>query len=90
MKSKKSKLDETMDNVLVEMEAYSAADEVYGKMMQHLKDLNELKKTKSSRGVSPDTVAVVAGNLAGILIIVGYERAHVVASKALSFAGKLR
>lgn len=40
--------------------------------------------------VTPDTLALVASNLIGILVIVGYEQKHIVSSKALGFLGKLR
>ena len=40
------------------------------------------------RRVSPDTMAIVAGNLLGIALIVGHERMNVVTSKALGFVLK--
>lgn len=39
---------------------------------------------------SAETLAIVAGNLAGIAVIVLHERAHVVTSKALAFVMKAR
>lgn len=47
-------------------------------------------ETRNLRRVSPDTLALVAGNLLGIIMIVGHERMHIVSSKALGFLGKLR
>jgi hypothetical protein len=38
--------------------------------------------------LSKDTLAIIGGNLAGILLVIGYERAHVVTTKALSFLMK--
>lgn len=44
---------------------------------------------EASRGkkprLSPDTVALIAANLLGILLILGYEKADVITSKALGF-----
>jgi hypothetical protein len=40
--------------------------------------------------VSPDTIAVVAGNLLGIILILGYEKADVITTKALGFVLKGR
>lgn len=40
--------------------------------------------------VSLDTLMIVGGNLAGIVAILGFERFHVVTSKALSFVMKTR
>lgn len=35
--------------------------------------------------LSPDTVALIAANLVGIILILGYEKADVITSKALGF-----
>ena len=40
--------------------------------------------------VSKDTLAIIAGNIAGIVLIIGYERMNVIASKALGFVMKSR
>lgn len=45
---------------------------------------------KRSQKVSPDVLATVGGNLAGILLILNYERVGIVTSKALGFVQKLR
>lgn len=39
---------------------------------------------------SADSMAVVAANIVGIVMILGHERANVIASKALGFVTKLR
>lgn len=48
------------------------------------------EELEDRRKVSKETLAVIAANLTGIVIILGYERANVIASKALGFIGKLR
>lgn len=40
--------------------------------------------------ISPNTLVMAATNLIGILLIVKYEQAHVMVSKAATFALKLR
>ena len=57
---------------------------------QYVKLLKARAETQPRVRLSPDTIALIAANLAGILIVVGYEHAHVVTSKALGFVGKLR
>lgn len=42
------------------------------------------------RRVSPDTLALVGANIIGIVMIIGHERANVIASKALGFISKLK
>lgn len=48
------------------------------------------KEFEKSRRVSPDTLAIIAANVVGILLIIGYERANVVTSKALGFILKTK
>jgi len=40
--------------------------------------------------VSKDTLAIIGANIAGIVLILGYERLNIITSKALGFANKLR
>lgn len=48
------------------------------------------KLNKSEWKVSPDTLLVVAGNLLGILLILTYEKADFITSKAINFILKGR
>lgn len=50
----------------------------------------DLKKQESEKPdrVSKETLALIAGNIAGIVLIIGYERVNVIASKALNFVLK--
>lgn len=58
----------------------------YQKKIEYLAELHKMRTEELRRDrVKPDTIAIVAGNLLGILILVGYERAHVVTSKGLQF-----
>ncbi len=77
--------DELIETLLTEMRTYGPDSEEYSTMMRHLKDLIALKTIERSKPVSQDTMAIVIGNLAGILIIVAYEQKHVMTSKGLSF-----
>jgi plasmid replication initiation protein len=60
----------------------------YTRLLSAIERLTELQKA-TSRRVSPDTIAVVAANIVGILLIINHERASVVASKALGFVQRL-
>lgn len=83
----KTELDKAIDSVLREMETYTSETKEYAQMTKQLSKLVKLRE-QSRRRVSPDTMAVVTGNLAGILFIVVHERAHVVTSRALNFVLK--
>ncbi len=82
--AEKTGLEEAIDKVLTEMKTFSAEDDDYAKMTVQLETLYKLKEIDKPERVSRDTLALIAGNIAGIILIVGYERANIVTSKALS------
>lgn len=90
----KHTLETTIDTVLSEMANEDPFSAKYANMADQLTKLYALKETdhkiKTDNRVSKETWATIAANLAGIAIIVGHERAHVVTSKALSFIMKMR
>jgi hypothetical protein len=77
-------LNDQIDAVLVEMQSVGVDSEEYPKLMTLLERLYELKTKDRREPVSRDTVAVIAGNLMGILLIVAYEQKHVMTSKGFS------
>ena len=81
-------LENAITAVLEGMTLHSAHSVEYAQMVAQLETLYSLKE-KPQR-VSPDTLATIFANLAGIVMIVGHERLHVVTSKALQFIMKLR
>ena len=86
-----SGLDEAIDNIFSEMKGFTAETEEYAQMVDQLTKLYQLKPpAREERRISPDALLAVAGNLAGIVAILGFERAHVVTSKALGFVLKSR
>lgn len=90
----KSGLEREIDRLLEQMILFSGEDKEYAEMVDQLSKLYKCKEVdqqvKFSRRISPDTFAVVGGNILGILLIVGHERANVVTSKAMSLLTKLR
>ncbi|QAU06743.1 hypothetical protein HWC66_gp37 [Gordonia phage Chikenjars] len=83
-----------IDELLKEMHEQDKDSDVYNTMVDQLTKLYELKtidhKVNAESRISMETLAIVGGNLAGILMIVGHERANVVTSKALTLLMKLR
>lgn len=73
-------------NVLKELPPHG---EEYDKVSDQYAKLTKLhNETLSKKRVSPDAMAGAATNLAGILLILNYEHAHVMTSKAVSFVMK--
>lgn len=48
----------------------------------------KIVETTDRRRVKPDTLALVGANILGIVLVIGHERASVIATKALGFVSK--
>lgn len=84
VREKTTPIDEQIDAVLEEMHAVGVTAEEYSKLMSYLERLNEIKVKERQDPVSRDTLALIGGNLLGILLIVAYEQKHVMTSKGFS------
>jgi hypothetical protein len=82
--------DEPINKVLASMQTYDTVDGEFITLVEHLERLTKLKAEKQKSKVDPNTMAIVVGNLAGILVIVAYEQKHVMTSKAMSFILKAK
>jgi len=89
-KQSNPKLEDAIDRVLSEMLEYGPDHEDYSNNIGYLERLTALKTNTRRQRVSPDQMALVAGNLLGILVIVAYEQKHVMASKGLGFVMKAK
>jgi hypothetical protein len=85
-----NKLEETLDELFDSLSFRSGDTDEYAKIVDQIQKLYPLKDHDSKRKISPDTLAMIAANLAGIALIVGHERMNVVTSKAIGFVLKLR
>lgn len=84
-------LNKLIDQLQTRMSDEPFNTQEYATLTEQLTKLYAIKEKKNSlKRPSADTLAVVAGNLAGIIMIVGHERAHVVTSKAIGFILKAR
>lgn len=81
-------LSREITRVHTQLPDYPAESPEYKEMVERLATLYAQKKEIPSNRISADTMLTVTGNLLGILVIVGHERANVVTSKALGFIGK--
>jgi hypothetical protein len=79
---RKSVLDESVSIVADNLIRSEPGTEEYDALLANMERLINLQSEEQSRRVSPDTLAVIAANLVGILIIVGYEQGHVTVSRA--------
>lgn len=51
---------------------------------------NKKREMKIPFGIKPETLALIAANLAGIALILGHERLNVVTTKAIGFVKQLK
>ena len=84
-------LDKLIESVYSDLAGFTSDEDEFDKQTNQLQKLLRLRAELAPQTrVSPDVLATVAANLFGIAMILGYEHAHVVTSKALQFVTKLR
>jgi hypothetical protein len=80
-----------IDAATAELLKETPGSDRYDKIVAQLERLNKIDANNNSREkINPNGLIAVAGNLAGIGIIVGHERLAVITSKAIGFVGKFR
>ncbi len=86
-KDKRTELEKEIDDEIEYLRSIACDVEDYEqKYDDELTRLERLKKLKDEKkSISPDTLLVVLANLLGIALILGYEKAGVVTSKAMNF-----
>lgn len=85
----KTLLDQAIDELFAELKGHDANTDEFDKITTQIEKLYKVKSSlKDENRMSKDALIAVIGNLAGIVMILGYERANVVTSKALSFVLK--
>jgi hypothetical protein len=87
-KSKSNQIDQAINSALQNLQNVEINSDEYFQTMTAVERLYALKNEK--KRVSPDTAAIVGGNLIGIIIIVAYEHAHVIVSKSFNLLLKTR
>ena len=86
----RTRLDDVIDDLLERMIQEPFDADRYAKMVGQLDRLHKMREQYVPKRVSPDTLALILGNIVGIVLILGYERANVLTSKALGFVLRLR
>jgi hypothetical protein len=93
LKGRPSKLDEPIDKLLLVIDNDGPNHPDFEKRLEELNKLYQMKALEPKgfwSRFSADTVLIVVGGVVQVLIIVGYEHVHVVASKALGFVPKFK
>lgn len=88
-RAENNKFSKAIDKLLDELETFGPETTEFSRTLMSLEKLVDLRKNKTQR-FSYDTLLIVSGNLAGILVIVAYESRHVMASKGMNLLLKTR
>lgn len=86
--SERPGLNEAIELVLDELKTHDPDSKEYALILTQLERLYALQSPKKDNPVSKDGLVAVIGNLAGIGMILGFERFNVITSKALGFVIK--
>lgn len=81
-KDKRTYLEVVIDEQLTDLVSKATT-------LEEITDVVELYEKRQKIGdkpkISPDTIAIIAGNLLGIGLILSYEKLNVITTKALGF-----
>lgn len=88
-KDKRTDLERLIDDQIIILANQAKTLDQVGEIVELLQKREELNKKKGVK-VSPDTIAIIAGNLIGIGLILSFEKLNVISSKALGFVLKGR
>ena len=84
-RDKRTELEKEIDKQVKTLRCNPAGSEEYNAALKALEKLYSFREDKSKKRISADTIAIVAGNLLGIILILTYEKTNVIATKALGF-----
>jgi hypothetical protein len=83
--------DQAIAQLLHSMNEYGPEEPEYQTKLEQLDKLTKIQGRQNTpiwKRISPDTAAIVVGNLLGILVIVAYEQKSVMTSKAFGYTLK--
>jgi len=86
-------LEKAIEDALAELAGMTSDTPEYSdtlKNIERLVALRRIPKQEARKPIDPNTVLTVVANLTGIVAILHYEKANVVASKAVGFIMKLK
>jgi hypothetical protein len=89
-KDKRSVVEKVMDEKLEKLCKDAQTKEEVHEAIGSVDRWQDIKAKKHKMPVSWETIAIIAGNLLGIALILNHERVNVVTSKALGFVMKGR
>jgi hypothetical protein len=87
---KPSALELEIDRVLAALSDQTIGTKEYLAVLNALRDLHQMKEHEKPSSVSKDTLALIAANLLGIIMIIRHEHINVITSRAMNMVIKAR
>ncbi len=84
-RDKRTELDKRIDEGLGELSNLSITSENYDQAAKNVEILCKARSYEKPRKVSPDALLSAIVSVGSIVLILGYEQAHVITSKAFHF-----
>lgn len=81
-KKEPSALDDELGHLYEELENEEVDTDRYHTLLKRVADIKDIQGKEKNIGVSKDTLLIVGANLVGILLVLNYEKAGVITSKA--------
>lgn len=90
-KDKRTDLEKEIHSVLCYMSGFHPDSEEYTLAAKNLETLYKAKALEKNKGVSPDVIANIVGGLTGTVLVLWFEKANVITSKAFNsvFRGRV-
>jgi hypothetical protein len=79
-----------IDDLIESLKDKDPTTDEYSAVADQIQKLYKLQEVDSSQRVSKETWALIAANLAGILVIVGHERFHAITTKAFGMVTRAK
>lgn len=88
--SEPTQLEKEIERVIAYISTLQPDSDEYKLVNKQLKELHAMQEAEKPKQLDPNNILLASANIAGIVLIVGHERAHVITSKAVGFVRTLR
>lgn len=84
-------IDKAIEEAYTQLAKHTAGTDEHNAIVKQIVEFEKiLAEKKKSRTISPDTMLIVGANIVGILLVLNFEKADVITSKAFGLIGKLK
>ena len=81
-------MDEEIARLTAKLGTMNHLSDDYSKTLDMITKLTKARAEKNERAISMDTILTIGANIAGLLLVLNYERLNVISTKALTMVWK--